>query len=209
LCIELDVTSKESVDAAAKRVKEEWNALDILVNNAGFLEPVVPLTESDVEKYWRSWEVNMKGPYLVSRACLPLLLKSEVKIIINVSSIGAHMTLPGASAYQTAKLALLRFTEFIDNEYGKEGEGVIAIAIHPGGEKTDLANGMPEAFHVALIDKPELAGNTVVWLTGERRVWLSGRYVSVNWDVEELEQRREDILRGDLLKVRMDVGFGA
>jgi hypothetical protein len=42
-------------------------------------------------------------------------------------------------------------------------------------------------------------------LAGERREWLAGRYVGVNWDVGELEGRRESVVRGDLLKVRLAV----
>ena len=66
---------------------------------------------------------------------------------------------------------------------------------------------MPEAFHSNLVDTPELCGDSMVWLTAERRDWLAGRYVSVNWDVKELLQKREKIVESDLLKVRMDVGL--
>jgi hypothetical protein len=44
-----------------------------------------------------------------------------------------------------------------------------------------------------------------VWLSKEKREWLSGRFVSCNWDVEELEAMREKIVEGDLLKYRMVV----
>lgn len=50
-------------------------------------------------------------------------------------------------------------------------KGLIALAIHPGGVKTDLAAGMPENMHAILTDTPELAADTVVWLTSERREW--------------------------------------
>jgi NAD(P)-dependent dehydrogenase (short-subunit alcohol dehydrogenase family) len=148
--------------------------------------------------------VNVKGTYLVTRALIPLLLKSELKTIINISSVGAHRARPHASAYQTAKFAVLRFTEFIDAEYGEQG--IIAISAHPGGIPTELALGMPEEMHGVLNDTVELAGNTFVWLTKERRGWLAGRYVSCNWDVEELEAKNDSILKGELLKVRMAVG---
>ena len=50
---------------------------------------------------------------------------------------------------------------------------------------------MPEDKHVALIDTPELAADTLVWMTKERRLWLSGRYVSCTWDMTELEAKKE------------------
>jgi hypothetical protein len=53
-----------------------------------------------------------------------------------------------------------------------------------------------------LIDTPELAADSLVWLTRERREWLAGRYVSCNWDMEELEERKEEMV-GDKLKLRI------
>lgn len=89
-------------------------------------------------------------------------------------------------------------------EHGKEG--LIAFSVHPGGVPTELANGMPEYMVKILTDTPELAADTFVALTAERKEWLGGRYVSVNWDLEELEAKKEEILQGDLLKVRLAVG---
>ena len=56
-----------------------------------------------------------------------------------------------------------------------------------------------------MIDSPELAGGFCVWLTAERRPWLAGRYVSATWDVDVLEQMKEEIVAGDKLRVRMIV----
>ena len=75
---------------------------------------------------------------------------------------------------------------------------------------TELASNMPEELHGILGDEPELAGETFVWLTGGgkgkgEREWLRGRYVSVNWDMEEFIGMREKVVRGDLLKVRVVV----
>jgi hypothetical protein len=56
---------------------------------------------------------------------------------------------------------------------------------------------------VVLHDTPELCGGFTVWLTKSKRTWLAGRYLSVNWDVDELEAKRDEIVEGDKLKVRM------
>ncbi|KAF1996393.1 NAD(P)-binding protein [Amniculicola lignicola CBS 123094] len=203
--VTLDVTDQKSVEAAAKTVSGAFRGkLDILINNAGYLSPWKPLVESDPVEWWTDFEVNIKGVYLVSRSFIPLVLASPTKIIVNLSSIGAHFTHSGASSYQTTKLAVLRLTEFIAVDYPE----ILAIAVHPGGVMTNMAKAMPEAFHGLLVDTPELAADSMIWLVKERREWLQGRYVSVCWDVEELEGRREEIIKGDLLKVRMAVnGF--
>ncbi|KAF9306318.1 hypothetical protein BG003_001055, partial [Podila horticola] len=156
--LQLDVVSEASVAHAAERVKQECGHLDILVNNAGYIEKWTPIAESNPSEWWRSWEVNIKGVYLMTRAFLPLLLQGTLKTIINVSSTGAHSTKRGASAYQTNKFALLRFTEFIAVEYGDQG--IVAIAIHPGGVPTELGLNLPKEYHELLVDTPELAADS-------------------------------------------------
>ena len=64
---------------------------------------------------------------------------------------------------------------------------------------------LPPERQKLLIDKPDLPGDTIVWLANGRREWLSGRYVSCNWDVRELEEKREEILGADKLRVKMVV----
>ena len=56
---------------------------------------------------------------------------------------------------------------------------------------------------LVLTDDVGLGGGFYVWLTKERREWLSGRWLDARWDVEELERRKEDIIAKDLLKFRM------
>lgn len=204
LKLQLDVTDETSVANAVAQVEQTFNhRLDILVNNAGYLETWLPMADSDPAEWWKSWEINVKGVYLVTRAFLPLLLQSKdgQKTIVNVSSVGAHYTRPGASAYQTNKFALLRFTEFLAVEYG--GKGLLAFAIHPGGVPTELALRMPGHMHQLLVDTPQLAGDSIAWLTQDRKEWLGGRYISVTWDLPELVSRRDEIVEGDKLKMRI------
>lgn len=66
---------------------------------------------------------------------------------------------------------------------------------------------MPAKMHEILNDTPELSADAIVWYTAERREWLAGRYVSVEWDMQQLLDKRERIVRDDLLKNRLDVGL--
>ena len=58
---------------------------------------------------------------------------------------------------------------------------------------------------IDLTDTPELCGGFVVWLTKGQRTWLNGRYVSADWDVDELEAKKDEIVEGDKLTVKMVV----
>ena len=142
LQLKLDVTSRDSVGSAAATVEKDFGKLDIVINNAGFLGERSPVADSDPDDWWNMWTINMRGPYLVTRAFLPLLLKGGDKTIVNVSSVVAHLKRPGLSSYGTAKLALLRFTEFLCAEYGDKG--LLGYCIHPGNVLTDLSGDVPE-----------------------------------------------------------------
>lgn len=143
----VDVTSQADIQNCAEVVREQEGRLDVLINNAGKLENPTPLADSDPSEWWSVMEINLRGPYLFLRVFLPLLVATAEKTkksvdVINVSSIGALLTMPGFSAYQTSKLAVWRMTEFVEVEYGSKG--VNAFAIHPGGVQTDLAKDVKE-----------------------------------------------------------------
>ncbi|KAL8243738.1 hypothetical protein R6Q59_009996 [Mikania micrantha] len=201
LTVKCDTTSTKDAESAAKQVGEEFGAVDILINNAGFLENFVPIVESDPDEWWKTFEVNVKGVYLMTRAFLPLVLKSNLKTIVQTSSIGAHITTPGASSYLTTKQAVLRLNNFVHAE--NVDKGLLTYSIHPGAVMTELAKGMPKAQQKVLKDTPELCGDVVPWLTSERREWLADRYVSVTWDMEEFLGKKDEIVSKDLLKMRM------
>jgi NAD(P)-dependent dehydrogenase (short-subunit alcohol dehydrogenase family) len=217
----VDITKEESVVSVAKSVREEQGRLDILVNNAGTSEQWVPIAEGKSSDCLKTFNINLIAPYLMLHSFLPLLVetaeKEGVKVdVVNMSSIGANVTFPGASAYQVSKAAVSRLTEFADVEYGSKG--VNCIAIHPVVVFTELSKGndliqkskltIPPRERVkltmlGLVDTPDLAGGMVVWLTKKQLSWLGGRYVSATWDVEELEAMKDEIVEGDKLKQRL------
>lgn len=203
ICLKVDIRNLAAVEQAAKAIQSKFDSLDIIINNAGYLAPYEPLVDSDPEKWWVSWEVNVRGPYHIAKAFLPFLLKSNDKTMIVISSVGAHHTLLGGSSYETTKLAVLKINNYLMLEYGDQGLLVYAVA--PGGVHTDMAASFPkDALHL-LTDTPQLVADTITFLTKERRDWLAARYVDSRWDMEELLQKKETIIRDDLLKVKMRV----
>ncbi|TVY89807.1 Short chain dehydrogenase [Lachnellula willkommii] len=202
LKLKLDVTNWDDVESAAKETEREFGRLDILVNNAGFLSAFKPIVDSDRDEYWGNYEVNVKGVFLMCRRFVPLLLKGGEMTVVNLTSAGAHGVAYGGSGYQTTKFTLLRFTEYLMVEYGEKG--VLAYCVHPGGVPSEMSIKMPEQLYKAVIvDKAELAGDTISFLTAARREWLAGRYISVNWDMLEFLGKEDEIVKGDKLKMRM------
>ncbi|GKZ81446.1 hypothetical protein AnigIFM56816_005967 [Aspergillus niger] len=201
LKLQLDITDEDAIKKAAKKVKLCFGRLDILVNNAGRLDALCPILGSDTQEWWKTLEVNLKGTYLVTKYFLNLLLQGEQKTIVITSSIGAISEVHGMSSYQISKTALLRLSDFLMHEVGNQG--ILAFCIHPGIVMTRLVDVIPESERGDIfVDHPRLCGDTVAWLTQERRDWLAGRLISVSWDMLELNARREEIIRGDKLKLK-------
>ncbi|EED22650.1 short-chain type dehydrogenase, putative [Talaromyces stipitatus ATCC 10500] len=203
LAVNLNVADPKSVEDAAALVEREFGRIDIVINNAGLLGSHGGITDTDPEEWWNIMSVNLRGPYLVARSFLPMLVKSPNPYIIQVTSVAAHLLNPTLTAYQTSKASLLRFTQLIDAEYGKQG--VTAFAIHPGNCPTDMMGG-PGGLHDfekhIFVDSSDLSADTIAFLTAEKRQWLGGRYINVTWDMPELVAKKDDIVQGDKLKNR-------
>ena len=91
LPLQVDITSDEAVQAAAKEVDDAFEGqLDILVNNAGYLPELKPIHESDPIEWWKAWDINVKGTFLSCHYLIPLVSQSDTRIVINMSSIGGN-----------------------------------------------------------------------------------------------------------------------
>ncbi len=205
-----DVTSASQVETAVTDCVAKFGGIDVADANAGYLGPWTKIGESDPEGWWRNWEVNVQGTYHVIRFTLPQLIESATQRaaegstgghLILLSSVGAQLLMPGASDYQTSKHAINRLCEFVQTDHGEDG--IKCFAIHPGGVATELGLSMPEGLHEYLDDEPELAACFIVWLCSGKADWAKGRYLSATWDVEELSDLKDKILRDDLLVNRL------
>jgi NAD(P)-dependent dehydrogenase (short-subunit alcohol dehydrogenase family) len=205
-----DVTDEAQVKASIEDCVARFGGIDVVDSNAGYLDQWKKIGESDTTSWWKTWEVNLKGTYYVIRYTISYLIESAKKHsargstgghLILISSIGAQLVRPTASDYQTSKHAINRLCEFVNVDHGEDG--IKCFAIHPGGVPTVLAKNMPKEVHVNLVDDPDLAAGFAVWLCSGRADWARGRYLSSNWDVDELTQLKDQILRDDLLVNRL------
>lgn len=206
LALSVDVMDTAQVNAAAKRIVETFARVDIVINNAGYLEQYALVADSEPAEWWKSFEINLRGTYAVTRALLPLLIASAGdKTIVNVASAGALGFLPRFSAYTIAKLAQLRLAEWVSGEYGDKG--VLAYSVHPGVIGTEMSTRLPPEFQAPdfLTDTTQLAAHTLLWLVRERREWLAGRFVDARWDVEALLAKKQEVIEGDKLKINLVV----
>ncbi|KAL8785984.1 MAG: hypothetical protein Q9213_003060 [Squamulea squamosa] len=136
LHIKLDVSSATSIDNAAALVQASFGGIDIMVIGVGLPEEEKRDPESNLDKWWDTLWTSLRGPYLVARAFLPLILKGGDKTIVFLANFAFHSAhTRQASAYGTSQLAHLRFAEFLGVEYGDKG--VLPFCIHLGKVPTD------------------------------------------------------------------------
>ena len=149
-----------------------------------------------------SKETNVKGTFLVTQGFLKLLGKERKGAIISLTTFAAHMPFPGLSAYSISKLALTQLQAFI----AVENPNVTAVAVHPGLILTDATL---DYFKPFAKDSPELLGGLGVWLATENATFLSGKYVEVNWSVDELMERKDEIVKEGKLSIGIKGEFGS
>lgn len=207
LTFAVDISNLEAVQNVLPQLGTALEGgLDVLVNNAAHQEPYDNILQSNPTTDWRTWEVNIHGLMNMSRVFLPALLESKtshggLSTMINVASSGALSARGGSSNYRSSKLAILRWTEILQLDH--HDRGLLAFCVNPGAIKTRMTINEPETLRVKLPHKPDIAGDTIVWLAAERREWLAGRYVSCPWNMEELLSRKDEIVEGDKLKMKM------
>ncbi|WP_454848028.1 oxidoreductase [Rhizobium binxianense] len=132
----LDVTDTEAIAPVVADIEKEIGPIDVLVNNAGYGHEGL-VEESTMEELRRQFEVNVFGPVAVMKAVLPYMRKRRKGHILNITSMGGIITMPGIAFYHGSKFAL----EGISESLGKEVKsfGIHVTAVEPGGFRTDWA----------------------------------------------------------------------
>lgn len=134
--VEVDVSSADSVSAAAARTHELVEDVTVLMNNAGVLDGYAPILETDQELWDRIIGVNLTGAFQVTRALLPSMLAAGGGAIVNTASIAALVAGGGGTAYTASKHGVLGLTRQLAFDYGQQGVRVNAIC--PGAVETGM-----------------------------------------------------------------------
>jgi|SRR6516225_3235106 NAD(P)-dependent dehydrogenase (short-subunit alcohol dehydrogenase family) len=184
--VELDLTRRETISAAAGRIEAEFGKLDVLINNAGIADPNDgPPSRASVDAIERVLRTNFLGAVAMTQAVLPLLKKSGTARVVNVSSELGSITGHGDPAWKYAsvkvlgycasKAALNMFT--VQLAFELREQGIAVNSVNPGFTATDLnahrghqtvAEGAGEIVRVALRENGPSgkfleAGGELVW----------------------------------------------
>jgi NAD(P)-dependent dehydrogenase (short-subunit alcohol dehydrogenase family) len=135
LFVQADVTEPAQVQAMVDAIAQRFGTLHILVNNAGD-NLFKGLADTEPHEWDRIMNLDLRGLYLVTRACLPLLKAAGGASIINIASVHAQATLSNITAYAAAKGGVVSLTRALNQELGPFGIRVNAIS--PGFVMTPL-----------------------------------------------------------------------
>jgi gluconate 5-dehydrogenase len=113
-----DVTNEEQVNAMVARIEKEIGVIDILVNNAGIIKRV-PMHEMSAAEFRQVVDIDLNGPFIVSKAVIPSMIKKGHGKIINMCSMMSELGRETVSAYAAAKGGLKMLTRNIASEYGE------------------------------------------------------------------------------------------
>jgi NAD(P)-dependent dehydrogenase (short-subunit alcohol dehydrogenase family) len=132
----LDVTDFDAIPEAVARAEHEGGPIDVLVNNAGYGHEGV-LEESPLDDIRRQFDANVFGAVAMIKAVLPGMRERRSGHIVNVTSMGGFITMPGITYYCGSKFALEGISEALGKEVKPLGIHVTALA--PGQFRTDWA----------------------------------------------------------------------
>ena len=176
-----DVTDETAASEVEQAVKERFGVCDILINNAG-INNRKPIEEMSLDEWHDILEVNLTGPFMMSRAIVPGMKEKNWGRIINMTSIMSHVSLPNRTGYSTTKAGLLGFTRALALELAPHH--ITVNGISPGPFATEMNRSLiedPEKNRQFLSRLPvgrwgrvEEIGQLAVYLCSEGAGYMTG-----------------------------------
>ena len=173
----------------AQAVQAHYGQLDIAFLNAG-VSVWMPIEEWTEEMFDRSFDINVKGPYFLIQALLPVFA-SPASVVIN-TSINAHVGAQRSSVYAATKAAFLNMSKTLSSEL--LGRGIRVNAVSPGPVETPLYDklGIPDAYRTQVnkeiaatipfgrFGTPEEVAKAVLYLASDESRWTVGSEIIVD-----------------------------
>jgi NADP-dependent 3-hydroxy acid dehydrogenase YdfG len=131
----LDLTDDSAVTDLAAQIEDDFGRLDILVHGAGAIA-LGPVAEAPVAQLDAQYRVNVRAPYLLTQACLPLLRAAQGQIVFVNSSAGIQRARRDAGQYAATKHALRALADSIRDELN--GDGISVLSVFPGRTATPM-----------------------------------------------------------------------
>ena len=163
-----DVSLEEPVAKLIESAQQRFGRIDVLINNAGVMTRPAPITELEVKKWDYTIAVNLRGPFLVTQAVLPIMMRQKSGSIINVSSSLGRGAYANFGAYAVSKWGLEGFTQTLAAE--ARSYNIRVNSVEPGYVATKLTGYRGS--------RPESVTEVFVFLASDEAKDISGRMLS-------------------------------
>ena len=189
-CDSLDVTDPDDVARVMDAVLAGFGRVDVLVNNAGITgsQQATTAGETPIEEFDRVMAVNVRGPFLCTRALLPAMIEAGRGQVITIASVAGLVAFPGRCAYTTSKGAALMFARSLAVDYGHLG--IRSNAICPGMVETpmtqwrldqpDLRARIESQVPIGRVAQPDEIADAVAVLASGRLAYANGSAIVID-----------------------------
>jgi 3-oxoacyl-[acyl-carrier protein] reductase len=181
-----DLTDPQAVAGLGAIVEQHWGAPDIVVNNAG-VYPRGLLLDIDVEEWDRIFDINLRGPFLITREMAKRMIATNINgAIINISSGASRTMRTGSVPYCTSKTALERLSKGFALELAPHGirVNVVEPGFAPGSTVSPLSEAYVERMKARIplgrTSEPEDAAQAVIYLASDAASFITGAVLSVD-----------------------------
>lgn len=168
LAVACDVSLEEPVSKLIGEVQKRFGRIDVLINNAGVMIRPAPIAETEVKKWDYTMAVNLRGPFLVTKAVLPLMMRQKSGAIINVSSSIGRGAYANFAAYAASKWGVEGFTQTLAVEV--KSYNIRVNSVEPGYVATKLTG-----YHGS---RPESVTEVFVFLGTDESKGITGMMLS-------------------------------
>lgn len=184
--LHLDVTDRDSVNAAVERTLDTHGRIDVLVNNAGW-DKGEAFLDSTPETWDKLISINLYGVLHTCHAVLPVMARQGHGHVVNLGSDAGRVGSSGESVYSAAKGGVIAFTKTIAREMARSGINCNCVCPGPtdtalfaamGGPK--LREALTKAIPLKRLAQPEDLANTVAFLASDGASYLTGQTISVS-----------------------------
>ena len=168
LALTVDLAEESQIRGAVESTLDAFGRVDVLVNAAGTDAPG-PVEKLELEGWDRTLDVNLRAPFLLSKAVFPHMREARGGTIVNISSVAGKKGWAEASAYCASKFGLTGFTQALADE--ARPHGIRACIIYPGAMATNWGTWTPEERHESSREKsppsqvlpPERVADFIAW----------------------------------------------
>lgn len=133
----VDITDLEAVNSLPAEIMKKQGEVDGLINTAGIIQPFVKVKDIDYEHVYRLMNINFYGTLYMVKAFLPYLLNRPEAHIVNISSMGGFLPVPGQAIYGASKAAVKLLSESLYAEL--KNTNVKVTVVFPGATRTKIA----------------------------------------------------------------------